>query len=455
MSGGYGIAGATGEGDTMTRVQRWPRLVLPAAVGLTVTALAVPAGAAGTLSCGGSDDTAAVQSALDGGGQVTIPAGEVCAHSGVLTIGTAGTHLSGPGTLLATTDDDSVQVRADDVTVDGGLVLSRHSTSRGLDDASHHLVLRAAGTTVQGITVDGSHGAGIIAEGASNYLIDGVTVQNTMADAIHNCCGSHDGTVRNSTVISPGDDGFAVVSYASDPVTHNITIEHPVLRGAQTHGRGVSVVGGQSVKVTDVDLDNSAAAAIYIADEKEFATSPVSGVTVSGGRITRANQDRSTVHGAALLYASTGSVSNVDIGNLTISDTNLATPADLRVVQSGGSVSGVSFHDIAVSGGPKDVTQGTDGVASVTNVGAGVQVPAGGSGVTQAPVPTPAPSASPAPSSQSPQSPAAAPSSAAPADGGRPAATSSASPSASPPSGAPTRGSGEARIGRPWWHFWR
>ena len=78
----------------------------------------------GAVGDGTTDDTAALQRALDSleaGDTLIIPAGKTYRHTDVLTIRNAGVRLSGPGTLLATNEERSaLSIDADDVTVDGG-----------------------------------------------------------------------------------------------------------------------------------------------------------------------------------------------------------------------------------------------------------------------------------------------------------------------------------------------
>ena len=51
--------------------------------------------------------------------------------------------------------------------------------------------------------------AGIFAFGASDYLIEDVSVENTRADGVHNTHGAHHSVIRRARVRNVGDDGVA------------------------------------------------------------------------------------------------------------------------------------------------------------------------------------------------------------------------------------------------------
>ena len=203
-----------------------------------------------------------------------------------------GSHLTGPGVLLATSEAQSaLRINGDNVTVDGGVILKMSSTTkRWSTPASTKLYLAGcSGARISNVLVDGSGSAGVFIQGASNYVLDTVSVRNTRADGIHNTAGSHDGLIRRCTVANVGDDGFAVVSYLSDgKQCGNISFESPQFFG-NTWGRGFSVVGGHDVVFADIYGQDSDAAMLYFSAEGDpWYTYPSTNVTVSGGTILRA-----------------------------------------------------------------------------------------------------------------------------------------------------------------------
>jgi hypothetical protein len=147
-----------------------------------------------------------------------------------------------------------------------------------------------------------------------------------------------------------------VVSYLADGVEcHDITVTAPQVR-TTTGGRGISVVGGYNISYSDVDIDASSAAAIYVACEgAPSQTYSVKQVTIKGGVVTNANTNTAIDHGAILAYAGRGggSVSDVTISGISVSGTRATASRQLGVVaDSGGSLSGITFDDITVASGP-------------------------------------------------------------------------------------------------------
>ena len=319
----------------------------------------------GAVGDGTTDDTAALQHALDSleaGDTLVIPAGKTYRHSDVLTIRNAGVRLSGPGTLLATNEERSaVSIDAANVTVDGGLELKIAKTTRRWDapDQNKLNLLGHSGAVVRGVFVDGAAAAGIFAYGASNYLIEDVTVENTRADGIHNTNGAHHGIIRRARVRNVGDDGVAVVSYGTnESLCHDILVDSPRFYGNHW-GRGFTVVGGEDIVLLDIYAENSNAAALYIATEGEpYNTYPTRRVRVVGGELKNSNLSDTVDHGAVLVYnARPGHlIEDVTIEGLKI--TNTHTKASWQVgilVGNSGGVQDVQLKNFSITGGPPNI----------------------------------------------------------------------------------------------------
>lgn len=307
-----------------------------------------------------ADDTLAVQRALNAvpaGGTLLFATGKTYRHSDVLVDRVAGSHLTGGGVLLASNEArSSFWISANNVLVDGGLTFRMGTTTQRWA-AWEQTKLRLAGvigTVLRGIKVEGSAAAGIFIDHSSNFLLEDVSVSNTRADGIHMTAGSHDGTVRRPTVTNSGDDGVAVVSYTSDGVVCNhITVESPVVRGT-AWGRGLSVVGGEEVTYTNVNVDSSNAAAVYVADEgSPWYTYSSKNVSFLGGTLTRSNTNTSVDHGAILLYSANPgfTLDNVVVDGLHVSDTRLTASRQVSVLGGGGTVNGAMLRNLTLSGG--------------------------------------------------------------------------------------------------------
>ncbi len=325
----------------------------------------VPAGpvvraeAFGAAGDGVADDTLALQRALDSlapGSTLSLSAGRTYVHTDVLVLRRPGVRLSGPGTLLATDEARSaVRVAADDVTLDGGLVLRLARSTRRWD-AFEQMKLRLdghTGTVVRGVTIDGAAAAGIYVGGAARFRLEDVSVRSTRADGIHITGGSHDGTVLRPKIVQSGDDGVAVVSYKGDgAITHHIDVVSPVVLGT-TWGRGLSVVGGEDIRYRDVLVDGSNAAGVYVANEgAPYFTFGTRRVSVVGGQLRNSNRNPAIDHGAVLLYSAQAGTEVADtvVEGLSISGTRLAASWNVGVVSDGGRVVRAAFRRIALTG---------------------------------------------------------------------------------------------------------
>ena len=352
---------ATGLGEPNGRAEPAPVTPGPGRSGRPVSALEY-----GAVGDGRTDDTVALQRALDSvpvGSALVLPAGRVFAHSDVLHLRRAGLHLTGPGALLATREErSSVWVEADDVVLDGGLLLRITPTTRRWD-AWEQMRLRVLGvsrTVVREVTVDGSAAAGIYLGGARDFVLDRVTVVNTRADGIHMTSGTREGRVLSPVVRNSGDDGIAVVSYSQDGAPcSDITIRSPMVQGT-TWGRGVSVVGGTDITYTDIRVERSAAAAVYIAGEGApwFSAAPKR-VKVTGGELVQSNTNRDVDHGAVVVLAGDKNrPEDVVVRGLTISDTRASASRSVGVITYGTPPKDVVIEDITVIGGASTAYQG-------------------------------------------------------------------------------------------------
>jgi hypothetical protein len=151
-----------------------------------------------------------------------------------------------------------------------------------------------------------------------------------------------------------GDDGVAVVSYAGagfagEPVSHHIEVVSPRVEG-QTHGRGLSVVGGEDVTFTNVYVSGSAGAGVFVGVEGN--TNQVRRVRVSSGELVGSNHRTDIDHGAVFLVSSRpdGSVEDVTIEGLALRDTRNGRGSALKTSGTTGRFARILLKDIATSG---------------------------------------------------------------------------------------------------------
>ena len=314
----------------------------------------------GAKGDGVADDTAAIQRALDSyrpGTVLEFLASRVFRHTKVLDVTVPGTQIAGPGKLLAAMEGASaLRIAAADVGV-SNLTLTTPSTTRRWDtpaQAKVHLD-RCTGARLTGVVIDGSGATGVFIQGASYYTLTDCRVSSTRADGIHNTGGSHHGTITRAVVNGSGDDGISVVSYLGEPICHDIVIASPTVKN-QKGGRGLSVVGGTGIAITNAAVLHSWAAAIYIAAEKEWSTHGCTNVSVKGGILTESNTDTATDHGAVLIYNSQPDQpsTGITITDLTIKDTRTTTSRQTGLVQyDGGASTRVTMDRLTIIGGNK------------------------------------------------------------------------------------------------------
>lgn len=292
------------------------------------------------------DDTDEIQKALDtlkAGETLWFPSGRYLMNRSLL-VRRPGITISGEGaTLHATNPDDlSLIIQADDTTVAS---LTFTAITSGRRNATRHARISVSGDLPGGyrrirnsvirdnriVNADdpGTPGAnsastaGILVLHAERFLVAGNTVARTLADGIHITGGSRNGRVLNNVVRETGDDMIAVVSYADSVapakntaarlssvweanverrLNRNLLISGNKLSG-QYSGRGISVVGGQSIAIVRNTLENiPVAAGILLAREATYQSFGVENVVVEGN-IVREVQTKAPPYDGANKYA--------------------------------------------------------------------------------------------------------------------------------------------------------
>lgn len=321
------------------------------AVGLAMAAMAI--GCQSTQSKGDppTDDTASLQARLDAmrpGDSLTLDP-KLYSHSGVLLLRVPRVQIDGNGATLQATNDatSAVRIAADGVQLSNIRLTAPPQGPRMTGLNQHKLVIDGKGDTVSHLQIDGSAAAGIFVNGAQNFTIRDVDVSNTRADGVHMTQGAGPGVVDGVHASQTGDDAVAVVSYRDAKPTHDITIDNVDVASTRW-GRGISVVGGTNVNVSNFKVASTNAAALYVATEgSPYNTLPVSNVTIKDGSIRQANQNPDVVHGAILVTATNGAdIRDVTISNVEISATSSTAGRDVAVIADGGSVAGVSIDRI-------------------------------------------------------------------------------------------------------------
>ncbi|MCQ4087427.1 right-handed parallel beta-helix repeat-containing protein [Saccharibacillus sp. JS10] len=274
----------------------------------------------GAVPNDGKDDyqafVAAAQAAKQQKKTLSIPAGTFTL-SQIWTID--GIAVEGAGkasTVLVSTNPQkgSIDLKGSNVSLRNLKHVYEKTVPRG--DGAHEknsiTVRGASNFVIDGISVSKSSTAGImVAYGSNNGVISNNTITNTGADGIHMTTESRNLTVENNTVTSAGDDAIAVVSYQSSSVpVRSVTIRKNTVSGV-SKGRGISVVGGEQVTITGNRVKDTAMAGIYIGVEGAYRTMNVDGVQVIQNTVDHAGIKTPEKHPNVLVYAGQGSIDNV------------------------------------------------------------------------------------------------------------------------------------------------
>jgi hypothetical protein len=304
----------------------------------------------------GSDQADALQKAFDSlqAGQrlVIAPGRYVVGHS--LAVNVPQVVISGYGATLAATNpaDQTIVMRGTGSTL-VGVTLAGTGTTRLTTPESTKVEVTGADVQVLGVTIQGGASAGIFVFGGSGIAIVGNTVRATLADGIHTTYGSTNVLVQNNTVTGTGDDLIAVVSYLGDGrLSSNVLIDHNSVSG-NAWGRGITVVGGQGVTISNNTVDGvEKAAGILVAQEDSWKTYGSSNVVIAGNTVTNIQNSnvnnglQPTQQGAIELDTWTGTVSGVAVTDNRVSGSGYAGFRAYGNVCSF-SVTGNTFSSIA------------------------------------------------------------------------------------------------------------
>ncbi|KAB0686576.1 right-handed parallel beta-helix repeat-containing protein [Burkholderia territorii] len=282
----------------------------------------------------GSDQADALQKAFDSlrAGQrlVIAPGRYAVGHSLAVTV--PQTVISGYGATLAATNpaDQTIEMRGAGSTL-VGVTLAGTGTTRLTTPESTKVEVTGSDVQILGVTIQGGASAGIFVFGGNGIAIVGNTVRATLADGIHTTYGSTNVLVQNNTVAGTGDDLIAVVSYLGDGrLSGNVLIDHNAVSG-NAWGRGITVVGGQAVTISNNTVDAvEKAAGILVAQEDSWKTYGSSNVVITGNIVTNIqttnanNGLQPTQQGAIELDTWSGTVSDVTVADNRVSGSGYA-----------------------------------------------------------------------------------------------------------------------------------
>lgn len=303
----------------------WLLALVPLGADAQATELALPVSGVSPMQygakCDGATDdaaaiTAAIKSAKTKGLPVVLPAA-TCAYGAVLALDGVKMVGSGDASILWALDPsrEAIFMRGSgpevrNLKLAGVTPVARAAALEG----ARIVAFGASNFVVDNVTIDGSTGGGIqTARGATQGVISNNRVSNTLADGIHITGKASYVTIVDNVVEGTGDDGIAVVSYQRDDgLTHHITAARNTVRNNRG-GRGMSVVGGSDVLYEHNRISNTGRfACLYLAQEDGYKTLPISNVIVRYNTLSNCGSP-TTGHAAVMLFANSMPNSGVQI----------------------------------------------------------------------------------------------------------------------------------------------
>lgn len=316
------------------------------------------------------DDTAAIQAAIKAaksGQWVVFPAGRYI-QSKSLVVTTPGVTLWGSGATLHASNaaDQAIILKADGARV-YGFTLTAVTEGRRSEAWTSRISgygPEAPGGYIRGLVIQGNRivaldqspgsalsngasAAGILMVAVRDFTVAGNLVERSLSDGIHVTGASQNGRILGNQVKETGDDMIAVVSYMDKAWRTKIAASGSWLASAkessrvkdiliagnkvsgQYWGRGISVVGGESVSIKSNVISQSAiGAGILVAREEPYGSHGVSNVWIEGNQISKIQTESPT-------YVPTG---------LNFADLNARLSAGARTGHAG-----IEIHNTSVS----------------------------------------------------------------------------------------------------------
>jgi hypothetical protein len=223
-------------------------------------------------------------------------------------------------------------------------------------------VMGATDFVIDGVTIDKAPAASIqTAKNASRGTITNNHISNSLADSIHMTDGANGMTVTGNVIENSGDDGIAVVSYGYDGnYVSNVTARNNIVRGNRW-GRNMSIVGGKNVVYENNLLENNPQyACMYVAQEAGYNSKGVDTVTLQRNTMNNCGST-STSHGGVLVYSDGGAAVN----NVAVLANAINQQGQNGIRAYGSMVTGLRVEGNQITGANPATTISTPGTVVV------------------------------------------------------------------------------------------
>lgn len=285
------------------------------------------ASAFGVRCDGNTDDTSALQTALDrlsSRDSLQLPAGTCITSTEIRLTGKQHVAILGAGkdrTIIKAIDplhSAFIVSNGSAISLRSFQIYSPNSGVRSTDaDSRGFYVENSDGITLDSVLVRHTAGAGILFYVVSNSKIVDSDVIENLADAFHITGASRNIVVRSSRAQGSGDDCFASIGYGKR-LNHDIRF----LDNACSDNRasGVSFEGTIGGSAYRNRLTRTGVAGIRIASQKSYNTGPVRNILLKDNILSQVKIRPEVDHAAIMIFSTLGTVRDVTLLRTTIAN---------------------------------------------------------------------------------------------------------------------------------------
>jgi len=308
-----------------------------AAAAVTQTYTVKPARIFGVKCDGVTDDTAALQKALDRIGlhqALELPAG-ACVTSQQLSL------RAKHDVMIFGAGADSSIIRATDplhsafvvsnssaVSLKGFQIYSPNSVVRSTDANSRGFYVEESNRiSIDSVKVRHTAGAGILFYVVSDSKIVKSDVVDNLSDAFHVTGASRNILVQFNRARGSGDDCFASIGYGTRLNQGVRFLDNSCSGNAASGVSFEGTIGGRAYRNK---LSRTGVSGIRIASQRNYNTGPVRHIDLKDNVLTQVRMRGDIDHAAIMIFTSLADVDDIKLANTTITDPHTSTCLRVR-----------------------------------------------------------------------------------------------------------------------------